>query len=104
MATAAIHPERFLTIPDAEPATLEPAPEAPERGALEVVDELLGLVGGLGFFLVAFLAPIPGLLAVLALVALPLVILAIPLLVLGAVVGGLFALLRLLTRALLRTG
>jgi hypothetical protein len=61
--------------------------EAPEPGAIEIADELLGLAGGLGFFTVAFLFPIPGFIAALAFVVLAGVLVAIPLLAAGIVVA-----------------
>ena len=63
----------------------------PPPSPRDIADELLGLAGGLGFFTVAFLFPIPGFLAALALVVLAGLFVAIPLLVAGtlfAVVAG----------------
>jgi hypothetical protein len=65
--------------------------DPPEIGVGEIADELLGLAGGIGFFAVAFLFPIPGLVAALALVVLAGLLVAIPLLAAGivlALVGG----------------
>jgi hypothetical protein len=52
-----------------------------------ITDELLGLAGGLGFFTVAFLFPIPGFIAAVALVVLAGLFVAVPLLAAGAVLA-----------------
>jgi hypothetical protein len=59
--------------------------ETSEIGVGEIADELLALAGGIGFFSVAFLFPIPGLLAAVALVVLAGILVAIPLLAAGIV-------------------
>jgi hypothetical protein len=62
-----------------------------EIGLGEIVEELLSLAGGVGFFAVAFAFPIPGFIAALALVVLAGILVAIPLIAAGivaAVVGG----------------
>jgi hypothetical protein len=62
-----------------------------ETGVATLADELLGLAGGIGFVTVAFLFPIPGFIAALALVVLAGLLLAIPLLLAGTVVAVLGA-------------
>ena len=79
-----------------------------ETGVPEIADELLGLAGGIGFVTVAFLFPIPGFIAALALVVLAGLLLAIPLLaaaLVAALIGGpVWLAARLLRAVRARTG
>ena len=53
----------------------------------QVLDELLALAGGAGFFFIAFMAAIPGLVPAVILVVVPLVLLTVAVLVVGLVLG-----------------
>ena len=97
MAAVALHHEQPLAAvhADVEP---EREPESGSSDLLDMVDELLALAGGAGFFFVAFLAAIPGLVPAVLLVVAFAAVLALPVIALGLVADVVAAVVWVLTR------